>query len=211
VPVFLTQDRTKIEAAETDLDADLAQWITAQPGEPVVLTTFRFKAEVWARVEGDATLVPLVFDNPVARPPLPPQVWIDATKRDYRALPRGPFRTSLRHADFLVLSGPHRFGPRALATWLDQHGKEVGLIPVAAFVPPSGYSWANVYKVKDPQVSKIPTIVTSDAIREMAAHGGFAPAGSTVIAATRGYLKRYTRKHPPAGPNPYEPLRAPPR
>ena len=110
-----------------------------------------------------------------------------------------------------MLSGPHRFGPRALATWLDLHGKEVGLIPVAAFVPPEGYSWANVYKVKDPQVSKIPTIVTSDAIRQMAADKGFTPVGNTVIAATRGYLKRYVHQHPPDGPHPYEPLRAPPR
>ncbi len=211
VPVVLTQGRTKIEAAETDLDADLAQWITARPGQPVVLTTFRFKAEVWARVEGDATLVPLTFNNPRRRPPLPPQVWIDATGRDYRTLPRGPLAKSLRHADYLVLSGPHRFGPRALATWLDQHGKEVGLIPVAAFTPPAGYSWANVYRVRHPQVSKIPTIVTSDAIREMAHHGGFRPVGDTVIAATRGYLKRYVHQHPPDGPNPYVPLRAPPR
>ncbi len=97
------------------------------------------------------------------------------------------------------------------AVWLDQHGREVGIIPAAAFTPPTGYSWANVYRLERPQIDRVPTIVTSDAIRQMAADGGFRPEGPTVIAATRGYLKRYARKHPPAGPNPYQPLRAPPR
>jgi hypothetical protein len=164
-----------------------------------------------AKTANYATLVPVPFVNPVRRPPLPPQVWIDATARDYRALPRDAFARRLRHADYLVLSGPHRFGPKALAVWLDQHGKEVGPIPVKAFTPPVGYSWANVYRVDHPEVGKIPTIVTRDAIRQMESDGGFRPGGSTAIAATRGYLTRYARRHPPDGPNPYEPLRAPSR
>ncbi|HEY3723412.1 MAG TPA: hypothetical protein VGN59_08635 [Acidimicrobiia bacterium] len=211
VPIVLTQDRTTIEASTTDLDADIAQWIGAQPGHPTVLTTFRFKAAVWARLEGKATLLPAVFGEPRHPPRLPPLVWVDATGRNYRTMPREQLTKGLRGADYLVLSGPHRFGPRALATWLDEHGKDVGLVPVAQYRPTSGYSWASIYRTGHPRVSSIPTVVTSDAVKRLAKEGGFRPQGPTVIAATRGYLKRYARQHPPDGPNPYEPLRAPPR
>ena len=61
-------------------------------------------------------------------------------------------------------------------------------------------------------MDKIPTIVTSDAVKRVATSPAtFTPKGPTVIAATRGWLKRYAVEHPTDGTQPYEPLRSLPR
>lgn len=210
-PIALTQDRTQVLDASDNLDAQIAAFLTTQPGAPTALMSFRYKGEVWARVEGDAKIVPLGFANTIDPPPLRPNIWVDATARDYRILIRDKFAPRVKHADFLILSGPHRFGPRALATWLDLHGKDVGLTPAAQLVATEGYAWSSIYKVENPQVDKIPTIVTSDAISRLTNDGGFHPRGSTVIAATQGYLDRFAVEHPPDGDESYEPLRSAPR
>jgi hypothetical protein len=211
VPVVLTQDRTPIEESKGDLDEDLAAYFAARPGEPAVLTSFKFKAQFWARVEGDAVLSGMPFTEVDVPPKLPDAVWVDATGRNYRVMPRANMVGRLRDAEYMVLSGPHRFGPIALATWLNRHGHDVGLTRVAQFGPKSATSWAYVYKVDDPQVDKIPTIVTSDVVDRIDAAGGFTPVEPTVIAGTRGWLARYALDHPTDGTRPYQPLRSLPR
>ena len=210
VPVTLVEDRTPIEQTKGDLE-NLAEFFAARPGEPSVLTSFRFKAQLWARVEGDAALSGMPFEEVVHPPRQTEALWIDATGRNYRVMPRANMARRLHQADYMVLSGPQRFGPRALAAWLNLHGADVGLVPVARFRPSSETSWAFVYKVNHAHVDEIPTIVTSDVVERMGAEGGFTTVGPTVIAGTRSWLARYARQHPPDGPNPYEPLRAPPR
>ena len=211
VPVVLTQDRTPIEESKGDLDEDLASYFAAMPGVPDVLTSFRFKAQFWARSEGDANLEGPVFDEEKPVPDFPDAVWVDASGRVYRVMPREDLEMRLRDAQYLVLSGPHRFGPMALATWLNKYGQTVGLTPVKQIGPADASTWAYIYKVDNPQVDKIPTIVTSDAVERVDESGTFTPEGPTVIAATRGWLKRYARKHPTDGTRPYQPLRSLPR
>jgi len=211
VPVVLTQDRTPIEESKGDLDENLAEWFAARPGVPAVLATFKFKAQFWARVEGDARLRGAPFEEVVPAPKLPDALWIGASGRKYRVMPRANVAGRLREADYLVLSGPHRFGPIALATWLEQHGKKVGLIPVAHFGPKSASSWAYVYEVDHPRVDLIPTVVTSGAVERMDREGTFTPDGPTVVAGTQGWLGRYAVDHPTDGQEPYQPLRSLPR
>jgi hypothetical protein len=151
------------------------------------------------------------FEEVVDPPKLPDALWVDASGRDYRVMPRANVAGRLQQADYLVLSGPHRFGPIALATWLQKHGAEVGLKPVAKFGPESARSWAYIYEVDNPKVDQIPTIVTSDAVERIDAAGEFTPVGPTVVAGTRGWLRRYAVDHSTNGTSPYEPLRSLPR
>ncbi|MGZ6978889.1 MAG: ArnT family glycosyltransferase [Acidimicrobiia bacterium] len=212
VPIAFTQDRTNVAGSTGGLDAKLASWVAARPGEPTVLSSFRFKVQFWARVEGgDATVRGLPSAQTSRRPALPATLWIDASSRDYRSIPRENMAHQLHGVDYLVLTGPHRYGPIALAIWLEQHGRDVGLVPVAHFGPASLTSWAYVYKVDHPRLDEIPTIVTADAVTRMDGEGGFEPVGPTVIAGTRAWLQRYALTHPTDGTHPYEPMRSPAR
>ena len=87
-------------------------------------------------------------------------------------------------ADYLVLTGPHRIGPIGLATWLTQHGESVGLVPVARVRDAGGTKWAYVFRVEDPKVRAIPTVLSTTAAERMAAQGSLHPKPPTVLAGS---------------------------
>ncbi len=193
VPVATAQARTKITAsAGSDLDAKLGRFLSARPGQPAVLMSFKFDAQLWARLEGDATIRRLPFDETHEPPRLASAFWVDATRRDYTSMPRNRVTARLRQADYLALTGPHRFGPIGLALWLQKHGREVGLDPVAHFEAPSGSGWAYVYRVSQPRVDAIPTVMTSAAVDRLASAGRFRVSGPTTVAANAAWLQHHS-------------------
>jgi hypothetical protein len=213
IPVVLTQSRTTIEPVKgADLDVDLGRFFSSLPGEPAVLTTFRFNVQMWARLGGDASVRRLRFDR-TSRPPISNRaLWIDARGGSYEEMPRANLERRLRDADYLVLTGPHTFGPVGLAIWLEHHGARVGLAPVAHFGHTSGTtSWAFVFRVERPQLAAVPTVITSAAVDRLAADRIGRPPGPTVIAATRGWLRRHAGSPPPDGAHADAALPAPPR
>jgi hypothetical protein len=206
VPVFRTQDTTTITASVGTIDEELAAWVKGRPGDPVVVQTFRYKAYVWALGDVSGEMPQLKFENPVDPPALGPAVWADWRQGRYHVLGRAELAEEVRGADYLLLTGPHRLGPIGLATWLNEHGAALGIEPVARFGPKDGSSWAYAYRLDDPQVDRIPSIVSTTAAERMVAEGDIDAPPGTVIAGTAGGFIRLGRAIDLDG---YEPLPAP--
>jgi hypothetical protein len=196
VPVVLTQDRTALAESRSGIEEEIATWIVDRPGAPRVVSTFAYKLPVWSRVVGRATIEPLVFEARRDPPPLAPAVWADWHADRYNTLARAELARATRGADYLLLTGPHRLGPVALATWLETNGAAIGIVPAARFGSPEARSWAYGYRLDDPRVDKIPTVVSTTAAERMVAEDAFAPRGPTVIAGSRGGFVRLGRAIP---------------
>jgi hypothetical protein len=196
VPVVLTQDRTAVGASSGPVEKNIALALGELVGEPVVVTTFRFKGQVWARAQGDAEIRGLKFENPARAPALGPEVWVDWRQDRYHVLARAELARQVRGADYLLLTGPHPLGPIGLVAWLDQRGPALGITPVARFGPRSGTSWAYLYELDDPKIGAIPTIVSTTAAEQMVAEDDFEPVEPMVIAGTRGGFIRLGREIP---------------
>jgi hypothetical protein len=206
LPIFRTQDTTTVTASAGDIDEDVATWVAARPGDPTVVSTFRYKAHVWALSDLDQGVRPLIFENPTGPPEVAPAVWVDHRQGRYHVLPRRELAEQVEGADYLLLTGPHRLGPIALATWLNRNGDEIGIEPVARFGPRDGTTWAYAYRLDDPQVDRIPPIVSTTAAELMVADDAFRAPRDTVIAGTRGGFIRLGREIPI---DDYEQLEAP--
>lgn len=196
VPVILTQDRTVLPPSPGSIDRDLARWIMARPGKPIVVSTVRYEAQLWARVEGEAEIRPLQLEDQVESAGFGHTAWADWRRGSYHVLPREELARRLRGADYLVLSGPDRFGPIGLAIWLQRNGAAIGITPVAHFGPRSGRFWAYVYRLRRPRVGAIPTVISTMAAEQMVADGTFHPVEPMVIAGTRGGFIRLGRAIP---------------
>ncbi len=197
VPIVLTQDRTGVGASSGTIERDIARGITALPGSQIVVSTFRYKVQVWARIQGgDAETRGLHFESRSAPPPLGPALSTDYGQERYPVLMRDELARQVRGADYLLLTGPHLFGPIALATWLQLHGAAVGISPIAHFGPRSGASWAYLYRLDQPRVDAIPSIVSTTAAEQMVKSGDFHPVDRMVIAGTRGGFIRLGRAVP---------------
>ena len=121
VPVGLTQSHTRIEAVEgDDLDVELGQFRRGLHGDPSALTTPKFNVQLWAHASSGAdSIAGSGFDDgAAARPSLDDALWINTNAHGFTSMPRRNLARRFRDADYLVLSGPHTYGPRSLATWL---------------------------------------------------------------------------------------------
>lgn len=196
ISIGLTQDRTSVAAPPGGIEPEIAAWIADRPGDPRVATTFAFKTNIWSRITGDVTLIPLAFEVRRDPPDLAPAVWVDWHADRYNVLARRELVRATRDADYLLLTGPHRLGPIGLATWLQTHGPAVGIEPVAHFGPPSRRPWAYVYLLKNPRAEDIPTIGSTTAVERMVAADAFAPRDELVIAGSRGGFLRLGREIP---------------
>jgi hypothetical protein len=195
VPVVLTQDRTALAESRSGFEEEIATWVVDRPGEPRVVSTFAYKLPVWSRVSGRAAIEPLAFETRRDPPPLAPAVWADWHADRYNTLARDELVRATRGADYLLLTGPHRLGPVALARWLDEHGAAIGIEPVARFGPAIGRPWAVAYRLDHPRVEQIPTIVTTTAGTHLLEEDAFTPPPGAVIAGTAGgfgFLRRET-------------------
>lgn len=196
VPVVLTQDRTSLAASSGDIEQNITTWIADRPGEPLVVSTFAYKVQVWSLLTGRATTRGLRFANRRDAPDLAPAAWVDYRQQRYHELDRDELAARVRGADYLLLTGPHQLGPIALATWLQLHGAAIGITPVAHFGPRSGKRWAYVYRLQHPRVDAIPSIVSTTAAEQMVADDDFHPVPPMVIAGTRGGFIRLARAVP---------------
>lgn len=196
VPIGLTQDRTPVLASAGGIEARITNWIADRSGAPTVVTTFRFRGQVWARLSGEGTVEPMEFQASRHPLPLTPAVWADWRNQRYYALERAELARALRGADWLLLTGPHRFGPIGLAFWLNDHGAGLGFTPARHFGPKSLTSWAYAYRLDHPKVDAIPTVVSTTAAEHMVASHDFRPRGPTAIAGTRGGCFRLRRQVP---------------
>jgi hypothetical protein len=196
VPIVLAQDRTSVAASPAEIEQEITTWIANRPGEPLVVSTFVFKVQVWSLLTGRATIAPLAFDNQRDAPDLAPAVWVDVRQERYHVLARQELAHQVRGADYLLLTGPHQLGPIALATWLQLHGAAIGIKPVAHFGPRSGSPWGYIYRLQRPRVDAIPSIVSTTAAEQMVADGNFHPVEPMVIAGTRGGFIRLGRAIP---------------
>ena len=120
-------------------------------------------------------------------------------------MPRDQLAERLADSKYLVLTGPHRLGPVGLATWLTAHGAVDRVRPVAQLTSPTG-TWAYVFRLDDPDVDAIPTVLTTTAAEHMLAEGKLQLDSPTVIAGAPDALARLAPALPAGS---YEPLPAP--
>ena len=142
---------------------------------------------------------PIEFEGSRRPLPLAPAVWADWRKDRYYALARAELARRLRGADWLLLTGPHRFGPIGLASWLHRHGRSVGIRPVAHFGPADGTRWADVYALDHPRVDAIPTVVSTTVAEHLVAAHDFHPPRHTALAGTGGSFVRLRNAAPLTG------------
>jgi hypothetical protein len=206
VPVVLTQTRLELETEQPSLDRELAQWLGARVGTPDVVTTFKFRTALWVRLDGDAVLHDLEFDRSDRPPALPSAVAVDIRSDGYQTVTRKRLRDAVEGADYLLLTGPGRRSPIGLATWLREHGREVGLPLAAELGPGARGPWAYVFRVERPRVDEIPTIVSGFAAEAMLADHEFRPTPKTTVAGTPGSILRLRRE---VAPDSFSVLRAP--
>ena len=130
MPVALTQARVAPADSSGELDRDDRAGVDVD-GNPKVVSTFRYKVQLWARLQGNADVHGIAVEQSRRPPPHRGSVWVDVQRGEYVSMPRGNSRQRLRDAQYLVLTGPHRFGPIGLAIWLQEHGAEIGFTPAA--------------------------------------------------------------------------------
>ncbi len=201
VPVVSVHVRTE-PIAESPLDVTVARWIDARDAGRVA-STFRYKAQVWARVGDHVTLRGIGFDDPTEFGDGSQYVWIDWANGQFHGLPREKLTRALTGADALVLSGRHRLGPIALARWLHSSGAAAGFEPTDASGRLDALDWARFYRLASPDLAKIPTIVTSNALSMMtdAQVGALGPvlvAGSPYgVVREADRIERLTGTRPP--------------
>lgn len=192
---------------ESPLDATVARWIdTRDVGR--LGSTFRYKAQVWARVGDHVDLQGIGFEDPPTFGDGSQYVWIDWRGGQFHALPRAKLTHALRGADALVLSGRHRLGPIALARWLHGHGRAVGLVPTDSTGRLDALDWVRFYRLASPDVGRIPTLVTSNALSRMTdaqvgALGPIVVAGSPYgVVREADRIERLTGTRPPTMASP---------
>jgi hypothetical protein len=196
VPVVLTQSRLELDAPEPGIDRALAQWLGARPGTPDVATTFKYRTSLWVRLDGRAALHDLTFERSGGAPPLRSAVAVDIRGDGYQTVTRRHLREALDDADYLLLTGPGRRSPIGLATWLREHGRNVGLPLVAEFGAGRRGPWAYLFRVDRPRLRAIPTVVSGFAAEAMLADGGFRPTPHTTVAGTLGSIARVQHQVP---------------
>ena len=115
---------------------------------------------------------------------------------------------AIEGADALVLSGRHRLGPIALARWLHGHGDDVGFVPTESTGRLDALDWARLYRLSSPDLGRIPTLVTSNALSRMtdAQVRGLGPivvAGSPYgVVREADRIERLTGTRPPTMASP---------
>ncbi len=189
VPIARVHDHATVVAAPP-IERALAEWLGEHaPRDAAIASTFRFKAQVWARVGDRLDIRGLDFDQPSRIRSVAPTVWVDWRDGRFNTLSRAEFGRGRSGVRFLVLSGPHRLGPAALAVWLRREGSTVGLEPVAQFGALGGSAWIDVERVgRAPNGAHLPTIVTAVAVSHLSnAALARLPAG-VVVAGPYGAL-----------------------
>ena len=206
LPVVHVQVRAEA-IDESPLDATVARWIDARDAGRTA-STFRYKAQVWARVGDHVDLRGIGFEDPTEFGAGSQYVWIDWRGGQFHALPRVKLTRALDGADALVLSGRHRLGPIALARWLHGHGGSVGFEPTDATGRLDALDWARLYRLRTPDVGRIPTLVTSNALSRMTdaqvgALGPIVVAGSPYgVVREADRIERLTGTRPPTMQSP---------
>ena len=141
-------------------------------------------------------LTDLEFERSEAAPDLRSAAAVDIRGDGFQTVTREHLRDAVRDVDYLLLTGPGRRSPVGLATWLRQHGREVGLPLAAEFGGDGRGPWAYLFRVDEPRLDEIPTIVSGFAAEAMLAGDGFRPPPHTAVAGTRGSIVRIRRQVP---------------
>jgi len=94
-------------------------------------------------------------------------VWVDWRAGRFTLLRRPVLAHAMARSAFLLLTGPHRFGPAALAQWLDSNGESVGVPPIASAGSIAAVSWARLYRIRGAAVAGIPTLITTSALARL--------------------------------------------
>lgn len=172
------------------LDRDLASWLDAHTSGPqTVAATFQFKAQTWARVGERVTFEGLRFENPRDAPTLAPMVWVDWSAGSFHALGRRELTRATRRAAMLEISGRHRLGPSAVATWLTKFGRPIGAVPAVGFGRRQDRAWIRVFALDHFDAARIPTVVTTAALERLS-DAQVLRIGDVVIAGTRATLAK---------------------
>lgn|GEM_PF-6331194 len=169
VPIMRIRDEPALGSAPS-MDRSLGDWLRKHtPDNAMVASTFRLQTMIWVREADHNRVRSLGFTiTEGARPPVPGnQVWLDWSDGAFYSLARSRFRNAARGANVVILTGPHREGPAALATWLQASGSAVGLRPAAQFGALGSGGWALVYRVRDARVPRIPTLLTVAALAHL--------------------------------------------
>ncbi len=189
VPVARVGTHVRVFSAPP-LDRDLASWLDEHTSGPqTVASTFRFKAQTWARVGERFTFEGLRFENPIDPPAAAPMVWVDWSAGSFHTLPRRELARATCRAATLTISGRHRPGPSALATWLARSGRPIGAVPVVGFGRRQDPAWVRVFALENFDPASIPTIVTTAAIERLS-DAQLLRIGDVVIAGTPTTLTR---------------------
>ncbi len=161
VPIGRAHDQPAFSSAET-MDRVVGTWLRGhtRDGE-VVACSFRFQTMLWVREADHNPIRSLGFAITAGSiPPVNDQVWLDWTDGAFYSLPRERFDKATKASTMIILTGPHRKGPAALAAWLQPSGAAVGITPAAQFGVFGVGAWALAYRVHRPQVANIPTVLT---------------------------------------------------
>ncbi|MEO6468542.1 MAG: hypothetical protein ABIP21_05540, partial [Acidimicrobiia bacterium] len=91
----------------------------------------------------------------------------DWSEGSFHALSRDELTLETHDASTFVISGRHRLGPAALASWLTRFGRNVGATPAAGFGRRRDPAWVRVYKLARFDPGSVPSIVTVAALQQM--------------------------------------------
>lgn len=195
VAVVRVHDHTVVAAA-APVDREVSEWLRSRaPRDAVIAATFRFKAQVWARVGDRLDIRGLDFDQPTAVRSVAPLIWIDWRDGVFNALTRAKFARACNGARLLMLSGSHRLGPAALAEWVHRDGARLGFKTVAQFGAFGGSAWIDIDRIDSRACTgPIPTLVTAAAVTHLSASALAALAPNVVIAGPVGPLDVATQR-----------------
>ena len=195
VAIVRVHDHTVVAAAPP-VDREVSEWLRSRaPRDAVIVSTFRFKAQVWARVGDRLEIRGLDFDQPTAVRSVAPLVWIDWRDGIFNALTRAKFARTCKGARLLMLSGSHRLGPAALAEWVRRDGAPLGFKTVAQFGTFGGSAWTDIDRIDSRAcASPIPTLVTAEAVNHLSASALAALPPDVVIAGPLGPLDVATQR-----------------
>ncbi|MEO6469298.1 MAG: hypothetical protein ABIP21_09365, partial [Acidimicrobiia bacterium] len=161
VPIARVRDQPAFSSG-VRMDRIIGDWLRANTRDgDVVTSSFRFETMLWVREADHNPIRSLGFAMTAGSiPPVGDQVWLDWIDGAFYSLPRERLDKSTKASRVMILTGPNRKGPAALATWLQQFGPLAGFTPAVQFTPIGTQPWAVAYRVHRPQVAKIPTILT---------------------------------------------------